>query len=46
MTIVQVITQQVERVDNLKCELKTKEHLIKKAEVHDKRSAEKGKSKS
>ena len=33
MTIVQVLTQQVERVNNLECELKTKEQLIKKAEV-------------
>ena len=32
MTIVQVLTQQVERVNDLEGELKTKEHLIKQAE--------------
>ena len=33
MTIVQVLTQQVERVNNLESEIATREQLIKKAEV-------------
>ena len=33
MTIVQVLTQQVERVNDLESEIKAKEQLIKKAEV-------------
>ena len=33
MTIVQVLTQQVERVDKLESEIEVKEQLIKQAEV-------------
>ena len=33
MTIVQVLTQQVERVNDLESEIKSKEHLIKKTEA-------------
>ena len=33
MTIVQVLTQQVERVDKLESEIKAKEQLFKQAEV-------------
>ena len=33
MTIVQVLTQQVERVNDLESEIKAKEQMIKKAEV-------------
>ena len=32
MTIVQVLTQQVERVDDLESKMKEKEHLVKKVE--------------